>query len=77
MIQQEAYRFTARPCAGQQHQRYLPVVELRAIRIPCVNGSLEATRTVLAVAGMALVAINGGDAGSVMIRQRLVTLQPA
>jgi hypothetical protein len=52
------------------------MVELRAIHIPGMNGSFEATRTVLKVAGMTLMAIENGDADPTMVRQRFVPLQP-
>ncbi len=76
MIQHQAYGLAARPRGGQQQERHLPVVELSAIRVPGVNGSFETARTVLEVAGMALVAIQDGDADPAMIRQRFVALQP-
>jgi hypothetical protein len=49
----------------------LPVVELDAIRIFGVNSSLEAARTMLEVAGVALVAIEDSDPDSAMVRQSL------
>ena len=78
MIQQHAYGFAAWPRGGKQHERDLPVVELRTIRLSVlsVNGSFEATRTVLQVAGVALMAIERGNADPVMVRQRLVSFQP-
>jgi hypothetical protein len=54
----------------------LPVVELGAIRIFGVNSSLEAARTMLEVAGVALVAIEDSDPDSAMVRQCFVSLQP-
>jgi hypothetical protein len=55
MVQQQPYGFAAGPRTGQQHECDLPVVELDAIRIFGVNSSLEAARTMLEVAGVALV----------------------
>ena len=76
MVQQQPYGFAAGPRTGQQHERDLPVVELGAIRIFGVNSSLEAARTMLEVAGVALVAIEDSDPDSAMVRQCFVSLQP-
>src|SRR5277367_5038069 len=76
MIQHQAYGIAASPRRGQQHERYLRVVELRAIRTPGVNSSFEAARTLAAVADMALMTIEDSDANPVMVRQRFVSLQP-
>jgi hypothetical protein len=76
MIQHQAYGVAASPRRGQQHERYLPVVELRAIRIPGVDRSFQAARALAAVAGMALVAIEDGNAHPLMVGQRFVSLQP-
>src|ERR1022692_1300022 len=75
MIQQKAYGFAAGPLTGQQHECDLPVVELRAIRIPGVSGSFEAARTMLEVAGVALVAIEDNDTDPAMVWQCFVSLQ--
>src|ERR1019366_5421246 len=75
MIQQQTYGLAAGTRGGKQHERDLPVVELRAIRIPGMYGSFEAARTVLQVAGVALMAIENGDADAVVVRQCLVPLQ--
>lgn len=76
MVQKQPYGFAAGPRTGQQHECDLPVVELGAIRIFGVNRSLEATRTMLEVAGVALVAIEDSDPDSAMVRQCFVSLQP-
>lgn len=70
MIEEEANWFAATARAGQQHDRYLPVVELRAVRLAvlAVDGSLQAARTVLEIAGMAFVAIQDSDRDPAMIR---------
>ena len=54
------------------------MVELYAIRLSVlsVNGSLETARTVLQIAGVALMAIEGGNADPAVVRQRLVAFQP-
>src|ERR1035438_2205787 len=54
------------------------MVELYAVRLSVlsVNGSFEAARTVLQIAGVALMAIKGGNADPAMVRQRFVALQP-
>jgi hypothetical protein len=77
VIQEKANRLAARARAGQQHDRYLPVVELRAIRsaVFAVYGSLQAARTVTEVTGMAFVAVQNSDRDPLMIRQRFITLQ--
>ena len=62
--------------AGQQHECDLAVVELGAIRIFGVNSSLQAARTMLEVAGVALVAIEDSNPDSAMVGQCFVSLQP-
>ena len=54
------------------------MVELYAIRLSVlsVNGSLKTARTVLQIAGVALMAIEGGNADPAVVRQRLVAFQP-
>jgi len=54
------------------------MVELYAIRfsVLSVNGSFETARTVLQIAGVALMAIQGSNADSAMVRQRFVAFQP-
>jgi hypothetical protein len=76
MLQQEAYRVAARPGGGQQHECYLTVVILDTLRLAGADVALQATRAVTAVAGMAFVAIQGGNTQPALIRQDLVALQP-
>lgn len=52
------------------------MIELRPVRLADVDDSFQATRTVAEVAGMAFVAIQGRDGDPMIIRQRLVALQP-
>jgi hypothetical protein len=54
----------------------VPVIELCALRLAGMYGSLQAPRTVAEVAGMALVAVHDSDSNPAMVRQRFVALQP-
>src|SRR5579863_4671860 len=75
MIQQEAYGLATRARGGQQHQRYLSVVVLSVIRVPSVDRSLQATRTVAEIAGVTFVTIQDSGSDAVIIRQCFVALQ--
>jgi hypothetical protein len=73
-IQQQTNGFAARPGGGQQHNSDLPVVELCAIRLSVLSAdsAFKATRTVLQIAGVTLMAIDNSDADPAMIRNALL-----
>jgi len=54
----------------------LPVVILRAIPVPGVDGSFHAARAMAEVAGVTFVTVEDGDPDTHMIRQCFITLQP-
>jgi hypothetical protein len=51
------------------------MVELRTIRVPGMDGALQASRTVAQIAGMTFVAVQNGDGDPVIVGQSLVALQ--
>ena len=52
------------------------MVELRALGLACVDGSLQAAETVAESAGMTFMTIQDNDGDPAVVRQRFVAFQP-
>jgi hypothetical protein len=75
MIQEQTHGLPSWQRTGQQQQRDLPVIILKAITPSAVNYALQAAGTMTQVTGVAFVTVQNDYAQAVNIRQGFVPFQ--